>query len=293
MFGSDLQVSERTSETRSVEGFTAEILCKELKYEGLKFTVVDTPGFNDTSGLAQDACNIRAVQKYAEKHLWVNGNISFPNIILLCVKATDNRVIGPETDLIKTIRTLESLNVIDSRKPNLIIVVTHACFFPKKVYAEKKLKLEKMYQEAIKAALNCVVPVVLIENNIDEYDLAEDDRKTGTKLPDGEVQPPNLFHTVMDVLRNNNDELALMTLREVYRNGPKVEYFHQDSIQAKTTRVVEELNRDERKCWDLLAGNMEAHKEAQRQNGQVRFPTLIFSNLSWKMLPINICVKSS
>ena len=259
LIGSNLRISETTSETRSVVGFTTETHCEQLKYEGLKFTVVDTPGFDDADGLAQDACNIRAVQKYTEKHLWVNGNISFPNIILLCVKATDNRVIGPETDLIKTIRTLESLNVIDSRKPNLIIVVTHACFFPKKVYAEKKLKLEKMYQEAIKAALNCVVPVVLIENNFDDYDLAEDDRKTGTVLPDREIQPPNLFHTIMDVLRNNNDELALMTLREVYRNAAKVEFSHQSSAQAKKPNNVTELDEDETQCWNLLVGNMEAH----------------------------------
>ena len=264
-----------------MDGFTTETRCEELKYKGLKLTVVDTPGFNDTSGLAQDACNIHAVQKYTEKHMSVYGHVSFPNIILLCVKATDNRAIGPETELIKTIRTLKSLDFIDSERPNLIIVVTHACFFPKKVYVDRKQELKQMYQDAIKDALKCVVPVVLIENRFDDYDLAEDDRKTGTKLPDGEEQPPNLFHTVMDVLRNNNDELARMTLRETYRNGTKVEYSQQSSVQAKKAHDVKELDAAETKCWNLLAGNMEVHQEVQRRNDQVRVPTYLFSNSSF------------
>jgi hypothetical protein len=59
--------------------------------------VIDTPGFDDTDGIEQDACNLACIQDMLKSHrplqniAEMNAPAQFPNVILLLIKATATR----------------------------------------------------------------------------------------------------------------------------------------------------------------------------------------------------------
>ena len=67
--------------------------------------IIDTPGFNDTEGLEQDACNLASIHAMLKSHNALKGLEDkeqgaspaikiFPNVIMLLIKATDKRFEG-------------------------------------------------------------------------------------------------------------------------------------------------------------------------------------------------------
>ena len=266
LFHTNLRVSNETSVTRSVDVYSAKTENKTLK-----FNVVDTPGLEDTSGLYQDACNMHALQTFRKNSI---GSAKLPNIIVMCVKSTDNRDRGPQSAFVRNIRTLESLKLIDQQKPNVVIVVTHACAIAPGDWNTKTQEIIKKYQEIMFEILKINVPVVFIENNFDGFKLEKDGRRTGTLLPDKTVQPSNLFNVLLKLLKENGDKVASRSLEALMHFGLEVSFRQNSSIRAKIleTENLDEscLNYDEQLCLSMLQGNSEAHKLAQDQFKQVR-----------------------
>ena len=62
------KTNSTTSETKITSEFLAFADDPDLEVKNLVLGIVDTPGFNDTDGLKQDACNFYSVKKFYKDH---------------------------------------------------------------------------------------------------------------------------------------------------------------------------------------------------------------------------------
>ena len=209
----------KTSSTKSETRITSEFLVfaddPKLEVKDLVLGIVDTPGFNDTDGLTQDACNFYSIKRFHEGHPKVPGR--FPNLIFVLVQATDTRVFGKKSILSKSLRCLNELRLVDHRRPNVVAVLSFCCSVPFMKVEEWKENIEnkkKVVQAVIFNSLKVDAPVVVLENEFEAYGL----KKSGhfTKLPNGELQPKNLYNACQKVLRKNKDNLGLITLNACF-----------------------------------------------------------------------------
>ena len=254
-------ISESTSATTSVISYTAEVSFPSSS--GKKFTIVDTPGLHDTRGLKQDACNMNSIKKYCESYIGDGLGLKFPNFLFLCVKSTDNRVIGDQSSIAKNVRTLKSVSVLDTKMPNVIVVVTFACSLAHQkvsTWVEHKKRVAGMYQKFFSDTFHIEVPVVFIENQFDAFELDTAADIEGTLLPDGEVQPLNLMTAMQNVARRNNDNFAVEIIQQMIKTGCKKGSFRHDHTVAAKLAATETLSAEEQMCLNLLLGNEEAYK---------------------------------
>lgn len=96
--------------------------------------IVDTPGFGDVNGTAQDCANIESIMKYINRTLISSDadNHTYPNAVLFCVSAANTRLFGPSSVLTKSLKALNLMTVVDKERPNVLVVITHcASFLPR------------------------------------------------------------------------------------------------------------------------------------------------------------------
>ena len=239
------KTSNITSETRITSEFLAFADDPKLEVKNLVLGVVDTPGLNDTDGLTQDACNFYSIKKFYEEHPKLER--CFPNLIFVLVPATDTRIAGENSNLSKSLRCLNQLGLVDHSCPNVVAVLSFCCSVSYKKVETWKKKMEnkkKVVQDVILNALKVNAPVVLLENDFEEEEL----EKVGdfTRLPDGELQPKNLYDACQDVLRKNKDNLCLVTfnacfskLCSIKNNGHKIAA--KDASKGSLTKEEEEF----------------------------------------------------
>ena len=223
------KTSSTTSETRITSEFLAFADDPDLEVKNLVLGIVDTPGFNDTDGLTQDACNFYSIKKFYEGHPKLHG--CFPNLIFVLVPAFDTRIAGENSNLSKSLRCLNELSLVDHRRPNVVAVLSFCCSVScKKVEVWKKNieSKKKVVQDVIFDTLKVNAPVVLLENDFESYGLEKDG--DFTKLPNGELQPKNLYDACQNVLRRNTDNLGLISfnaclskLKTIEIGGYKIE----------------------------------------------------------------------
>ena len=91
------KTSSSTSETRTTTEFLIKVDHPDYKVTDLKLGLVDTPGFNDTDGMRQDACNFFSIKQFYKTHPTLGG--SRPNLIFVTIKADDNRIAGENSNL--------------------------------------------------------------------------------------------------------------------------------------------------------------------------------------------------
>jgi GTP-binding protein EngB required for normal cell division len=212
------KTNEDQSETRSTKEFVVHGSDPEYEVNELPLGLVDTPGFCDTDGTVQDAYNFLSVETFFRTHPMLSK--CYPNLILLVVNATDNRMMGKNSDLGKSLRCLKQLNLVDPKNPNVVTVVTHVCSIRKKTGKEWIKALDKIKSKVSKIVfddLRVYAPVVLIENEYDDCALKH--RGDFTCLPNGEFQPKNLYLACADVL--GNDSLGLITLNSIFKESKK------------------------------------------------------------------------
>ena len=214
------ETSETESKTRSTKEFT--IYGDDPRYEvkELPLGLIDTPGSCDTDGSKQDACNLLSVQKFFNSHPKLSK--CFPNLVLLVVKATDNRIKGENSELGKSLRCIKQLGLVDSKNPNVVVILSHACSIRKKNDEEWTKALDKIKSNVTKivfADLKVFAPVVLIENMYDDCDLEH--LGDYTVLPNKELQAKNLYEACANVLKNNKDSLGLITLNSIFVQSEK------------------------------------------------------------------------
>ena len=209
----------KTSSTKSETRITSEFLAfaddPDLEVKNLVLGIVDTPGFNDTDGLTQDACNFYSIKKFYEGHPKLCG--CFPNLIFVVVPATDTRIAGENSNLSRSLRCLNELDLVDHRRPNVVAVLSFSCSISWRkveVWKEKMQNKKEVVQDVILNALKVNVPVVLLENYFEDEGLEKDG--DFTKLPNGELQPKNLYDACQKVLRKNEDNLGLVTFNACF-----------------------------------------------------------------------------
>ena len=239
------KTNSEESKTRITCEFFAFADNPNLEVKNLVMGIVDTPGFNDTDGLTQDACNLYSIKKFYEGHPKLCG--CFPNLIFVLVQATDTRVLGENSILSKSLRCINELGLVDHRCPNVVAVLSFSCSIAwKKVetWKEKMEKKKKVVQNVIFNALKVNAPVVMLENDFEEHELKENG--DFTELPNGELQPKNLYSACQKVLRKNKDNLGLITLNACFLKSNNVRSNNDYQIVAKdASKGV--LNKEEEK----------------------------------------------
>ena len=209
------KTSSIKSETRITSEFLAFADDPNLEVKNLVMGLVDAPGFNHTDGLTQDACSFYSIRKFYESHPKLRG--CFPNLILIVVQATDTRIGGENSNLSKSLRCLNELSLVDHRCPNVVAVLSFCCsvsWRKVELWKERMEDKKKVVQDIIFKSLKVNAPVVLLENDFEVEEL----EKVGdfTRLPDGELQPKNLYDASQKVLRKNKDNLGLLTFNACF-----------------------------------------------------------------------------
>ena len=216
LLGVDLAgTSETESETRSIKEYIVHCNCPKYEVEELSLGLVDTPVFCDTDGSTQDACNFLFMQRFFRTHPNLSG--CYPNLIFVFAKATDNRISGQNSEFRKSLWCLKQLGLVDPNNPNVIVILTHACSIQKKTdekWSRQLNKIRKIASKIVIADLKMLALVILIENMYDDCNLEH--RGDYTVLPNGELQPENLYLACVGVLMNNNDKLGLITLNSIF-----------------------------------------------------------------------------
>ncbi len=241
------KTSESQSETRSTQEFTIHGSDPKYEVEELPLGLVDTPGFCDTDGSHQDACNLLSIQKFFRTHPKLSG--CYPNLIFVIVKATDNRIMGENSELGKSLRCIKQLGLVDPDKPNVVAILAHACGVRKKSNKEWSDELEKRksrVRQIIFNDLKVFAPVVMLENAYDDCGL----EVCGdyTCLPNEELQPKNLYTACA---KENNDSLGLITLNSVFVAPGKGLITSGHKIEAKIAKE-HTLDAEERATVDSL-----------------------------------------
>ena len=210
------KTSDSKSENRTTTEFELEVN-SPVRFEtsGLKLGLVDTPGFNDTDGTKQDACNFYSIKEFYRKH--IKG--CKPNLVLILIQATDTRIQGENSNLAKSLRCLNSLKLIDTKSPNVVAVLTWSTAMGerKNKYTANVARKIKIVKDTISEFLNVNAPVVAIENDV------EDLKKDGefTILPDGTRQVKNLYSACQAVMRKNGDLYGHLIFNEAFKPGRK------------------------------------------------------------------------
>jgi hypothetical protein len=214
----------------------------ELGVDCLSLCFVDTPGFEDQGGSAQDAENWSTI---------VEANVSelrgrFPSTVLIVWSAADPRIGGSQTDLARFLQALGNLDVIDVHQPNVLLVLTHGSelfqgHFKKEADRMKHLEI---YRKQIKAFLPIhAVDIVLLENNLDL--VAPVPKSDFTKFPDGKMQPYNLFQSITRLCRV--DPVAAEAVRLGFQGKPPLSAASSETITwlgpytAATIHEVDDL----------------------------------------------------
>ena len=275
ILGTELtETSESESQTSSVTAYTATVDVEALGLKGLQLNFVDTPGFGDTGGFAQDACNLWAIQQFCAKCISTSSALAVPNIIILCLKASENRFRGEKSSFTKGLQILEAMRIIDSKNVNLILVMTMVCQLsrnPKK-WKEEASTRERDFKNVIKEKLKLDIQVVYIENQISKNDLETDGKSS--MLPDGTKQPENLLQVILKQLKANKDEVGYATLQQ-FCTGSKQHFIAGASIQAKIAREDgSNLDKDENQCLLILqdvSGASQAIKNLRVEYEKVGF----------------------
>ena len=165
--------ADKSSETRSVSEFSRLCDIQKLKLKDLKMNIIDTPGFGDTDGVHQDACNLCAIKEFCNKYLQTAKILAYPNIILVCVKANDTRFAGQKSSFVKSLEILEAMRVIDKKNVNIVIVLVNASCLAqnKETWSEIILQKAESLKRVVKAKLGFSARVVYVENFPNYYNL--------------------------------------------------------------------------------------------------------------------------
>ena len=246
------EASETQSETRCTKEYIVHGSDPKYEVEKLSLGLIDTPGFCDTDGSKQDACNLLSMKKFFVTHPKLSK--CYPNLIFLVVKATDNRIKGENSELGKSLRCVKQLGLVDPNNPNVVIILTHACSIRRRNGNEWSRVLEEIKSNVSKVVfndLNVFAPAVVIENMYDHCGL----EVCGdyTRLPNDELQPKNLYVTCAELLTNNNDHLGLITLNSSFVESDKDKdrcITHGHVFEAKNARQSA-LDGEERAMVEL------------------------------------------
>ena len=162
-----------------------------------------------------DSCNRMCMKQFFRTHPTLSRH---PNLIFLVLKATENPILAENSDLVKLLRMVKEIDLVDRENLNVLAVLTHACAIPfwrVERWKERTDSMKSAIRKVIFDILGVTVPVLLLENRYGEDDYELSICGDNTCLPNGELQPKHLYDACVRVFLKNNDLLALITLNSV------------------------------------------------------------------------------
>ena len=244
------KTSSTTSETRSVTEYELQLDLPDNGIKDMKIAIVDSPGFNDTDGVKQDACNFYAIKKFYETHPSGAGRSVYPNLIFVAIPASDSRIEGDSSLLSKSLRALAKLDLVDPNVPNVIGVITKAGQFSrdKKKWIEEFNLRKDAFKKILFKHFQVATEIVALEN----FPKQEGFSKKGDYyyLPDKvTLQPQNLFRACSDILKKSGDLLGHIVFLDGFKNKkltPQIGFSvvantAKDSILSKEEKEVTQM----------------------------------------------------
>jgi len=214
------------SETREPVTLTKH-LCVKLSTPPVKakLTFVDIPGFFDTN-TCDETANLASIRNFTESRVELQSRTKlvenasqehekceskvYPNLVLFVVKASDNRIDGPYSSLRKSLEAYKVLGIVDTERPNLIVVLSHARQLgPTRKFTksleEKRIIINRVVRETLGIPDVYVVP---IENDGAGEELPKE--KGFYVLPNKQKSHQNLLESIKKLFETNQDTLGLL-----------------------------------------------------------------------------------
>ncbi|OXA50413.1 GTPase IMAP family member 7 [Folsomia candida] len=259
------RVSDSTSETSKVTECIKDLTVMWPSIDppiSGKLSIVDVPGALDTD-TRKELENSQKISSFRKFHKALQErNIPsklapfqlsskvYPNSVLFAFNANDNRTVGPDSDLAKSLKLLKAYNFVDCKNPNLIMVGTFACSLGinKSKYETHISTVTQRIQKIVHGLFGIQnVPVVFVENEPGDYNL----RKDGDFyfLPDGSQSHANLIKAMQSQYEKSVDKLSLLLTSWYFRTGcpdkktpPRTETVNiieeQKNLEMETTNII-------------------------------------------------------
>ncbi|KAI6655632.1 hypothetical protein LOD99_11391 [Oopsacas minuta] len=209
----------KASDTKSVTEYVAKLVSDTWEVTNLEIGFIDAPGWQDTQGEQQDAKNMATIQQFIENHPHLGSRIykCYPNIILIAVNATDERIDGPNSSFCKMLNALKHLKIVDKKKPNVIFILTHVMSLPPGNFNEELNQRSTIIKRNCKQLLEIDPMVICLENKPDLFLMPVEGDWTVIEAT-GERQPLNLFKAMINLMTRNGDEVGVEAVRIYFPN---------------------------------------------------------------------------
>ena len=216
LFNAELiSTSATESATDSVIEWVSSMHSEHWLVSNLEVGFIDVPGWGDSEG--RDSTNFALMQQFLSVHPILGCKVRkfYPNIVLIVFNTNDNRMFGTEASAMKMLHTLSKLGIVDKKRPNLVIVLTHVCSHSPSSFFEKLSTQSIIYQNIARSTLGVDPPVVWMEND-NSYNLER--KGDWTLLYDGTAQPLNLYEAMRGLMVRAGDELGKEAIRLYFDN---------------------------------------------------------------------------
>ena len=215
LFGFDIiRISdEKASDTKLVTEYVATMESDDWRVSNLQIGFIDMPGWNDSRGEEQDILNMATIDQFISNHPYL-GSIAYkcyPSIVMVAIKANDNRIVGENSQVVRMFRALTKLKIIDKVRPNLLIILTHVVDVGKRRFKDNLNNLIIIVKELAKSYLDIEPVITYVENKYEENELEV--KGDWTILRDGTLQPRNVFEAMMQLTDKHKDEVGHEAIR--------------------------------------------------------------------------------
>ena len=214
LFGIDLaRVSSDSSCTRDVVYYVSGMPSEDWEVSNLRISFVDVPGWGDGGGVYTQASNMAAVEKFIAEHphLGRGAPKCYPNIIMIIVSANDNRANDVASPAVLMLKGIKQLRIIDKRRHNVVIVMTHSMCISIKMIESK----QELYQKLCRKEFGFEPPFVYVENKFEDCNPPLIRVGDWTVFPDQNhtKQPLNIFLSLIKLMTTNKDEVGIEAVR--------------------------------------------------------------------------------
>ena len=203
-----------------------DVAVRKYGIRNLQSGIVNIPGLlNYSNGLTKNDMN--SIKWFCKTHP-ILSQWYYPNLVFLLIPATDSIIKNSNSNLSKSLRRLNKLDLVDRRNPNVVAILLFSCSISYKDVDrwEKTMKKKKqIVQAVILQVLEVFAPVVLLENDYGMNGHNLDVFGDFTRLPNGVLQPKNVYKACKEILRKNNDKLGLITLNTIFNKRNKMDTF--------------------------------------------------------------------
>ena len=215
LFGFDIiSISDESKvDTKLVTEYVATMQSEEWGVSNLQIGFIDMPGWNDARGEVQDISNIAMIDQFVSNHPYLGSNLykCYPSIVMIAIKANDNRLVGENSQVVRMFRALTKLKIIDKDRPNLLIILTHVMEVGRRRFNDNLKNVIAIIKELAKSYLNIEPAITYVENKYEDHELEE--KGDWTILRDGTLQPKNVFEAMMQLTGQHKDEVGHEAIR--------------------------------------------------------------------------------